>query len=128
MSFLTWRCDLPQKLQRSCSFPSLARAIRFSFYPLFTKSASTDGLSSGLRTDCVAVRDHRIDDPVVDGLPWAQEKVSLHVARNLFLGLARVLGVDLLQTPFEADHLARLDLDVGALALEPAGNLVDQDS
>jgi hypothetical protein len=25
---LTCRCDLPQKLQRSCSFPSLARAIR----------------------------------------------------------------------------------------------------
>src|ERR671925_54686 len=26
MSFLTCRCDLPQKLQRSCSLPSLARA------------------------------------------------------------------------------------------------------
>jgi hypothetical protein len=35
MSFLTCRCDLPQKLQRSCSFPSLARAIPVSpFTPI----------------------------------------------------------------------------------------------
>src|SRR3954470_1050141 len=26
MSFFTWRCDLPQKLQRSCSFESVGRA------------------------------------------------------------------------------------------------------
>jgi hypothetical protein len=26
ISFLTWRCDLPQKLQRSCSFESVGRA------------------------------------------------------------------------------------------------------
>src|SRR3954451_5409389 len=26
ISFLTWRCDLPQKLQRSCSLESVGRA------------------------------------------------------------------------------------------------------
>src|SRR3954464_13042597 len=29
MSFLTWRCDLPQKLHRSCSFESVGRATEF---------------------------------------------------------------------------------------------------
>src|SRR5581483_9520543 len=125
MSFLTWRCDLPQKLQRSCSLPSLARAIPDSFYPDFSETARADSLS-GLSPRLVAMGDDRVDDPVVHGFLRAQEEVPLHVARNLFLGLAGVVGVDLLQAPLEADHLACLDLDVGALALEAAGHLVDQ--
>ena len=58
----------------------------------------------------------------------AHEEVSFHVAGHIFDGLAGVQRVDLLQAPLEADHLAGLDLDVGALPLEPAGHLVDQDS
>src|SRR3954447_10274241 len=80
MSFLTCRCDLPQKLQRSCSFPSLARAIRSPFYPVFASTARAVVLSSGLCADCVAVGDHGVDDPVIDGFCRAEEEVSLHVA------------------------------------------------
>src|SRR6266513_1657777 len=64
ISFLTWRCDLPQKLQRSCSLPSLARAIPVSFYPEFRKTARGTVLSDSPDTHSIAVRDHRIDQPV----------------------------------------------------------------
>src|SRR3954471_15030061 len=40
MSFLTCRCDLPQKLQRSCSFESVGRATEF--LPRFEGSAPQD--------------------------------------------------------------------------------------
>ena len=33
ISFFTWRCDLPQKLQSSCSFESVGRVIRASLDP-----------------------------------------------------------------------------------------------
>ena len=126
MSFLTCRCDFPQKLQRSCSFPSLARAIPFSFYPRLAQMARPLNYAAAWPA-CFAVRDDRVDDPVLLGFRRAEEEIPLHVARDLLLRLAGVLGVDLLQAPLEADHLAGLDLDVGALALEPAGHLVDQD-
>src|SRR5213075_1324971 len=107
ISFLTWRCDLPQKLQRSCSFPSLARAIPDSFYPVFAETASAAGLSRSLRAlRRVAVRDHGVDDPVFHGFLRAHEEIPFHVARNLLLAFARVQGVDLLQAALEADHLA----------------------
>src|SRR6476469_9212574 len=127
MSFLTWRCDFPQKLQRSCSLPSLARAIPVSFYPDFGKTARGAVLSGCLAAHCVTVRNHGIDDPVVPRFFRTEEEVPFHIARNLFLTLAGVVGVNLLQAALEADHLAGLDLDVGALALEPAGHLMDQD-
>src|SRR5207248_301412 len=127
MSFLTWRCDFPQKLHRSCSFPSLARAIPVSFYPDLAETASAVRLSGVLRADCISVCDHGVDDPVLHGFCGAQEEIPFHIARNLLLALAGVVRVDLLQAPLEADHLAGLDLDVSALALEPAGHLVDQD-
>src|SRR3954453_22888031 len=120
ISFLTCRCDFPQKLQRSCSFPSLARAIPVSFYPDFRKTARAFVLSDGLAAHGIAVGDDGIDQPVVPRLLRAEEEISLHVPLNLFLALAGVDGVDLLQAPLEADHLAALDLDVGALALEAA--------
>src|SRR5947208_9886167 len=118
ISFLTWRCDLPQKLQRSCSLPSLARAIPVSFYPEFRKTARATVLSDSLDTHGIAVRDHRIDQPVFLRFLRTEEEIPLHVARNLLLALFGVQRVDLLQAPFEADHLAGLDLDVCALALE----------
>src|SRR5438876_348120 len=39
MSFFTWRWLLPQKLQRSCSLPSVARAI-FGLYLCFSVSST----------------------------------------------------------------------------------------
>src|SRR5579862_8575313 len=95
MSFLTCRCDLPQKLQRSCSLPSLARAIPVSFYPVFTETASAARLSGVLGLNAFAIGDDRVDDPVVLRFGRAQEEVSFHIARNLLLGLAGVLRVDL---------------------------------
>src|SRR5581483_2371704 len=84
-------------------------------------------LSRGLRASRLALGDDGGDDAVLHRLLRTHEEVSLHVARNLLLALPGVGGVDLLQTPLEADHLAGLDLDVGALSLEPAGHLMDQD-
>src|SRR6476646_8845928 len=98
MSFLTCRCDLPQKLQRSCSFPSLARAIPSPFTPNRPKQLVPNRLSRGLRPGRrIAVGDHRVDNPVLNGFYGAQEEVTFHVVRDLLLGLAGVLGVDLLQ-------------------------------
>src|SRR5256885_12865908 len=76
ISFLTCRCDLPQKLHRSCSLPSLARAIPVSFYPDFRETARAAVLSSGLGAGRIAVRDHGIDDSVVHCLRRAQEESS----------------------------------------------------
>src|SRR5207247_2716156 len=119
ISSLTWRCDLPQRLQRSCSLPSLARAIPYSFYPRLAETASPKCSGGRFCLACFAVADHGVDDPVLLCFLRTEEEVSLHVVRNLFLGLAGVLRVDLLQAALEADHLAGLDLDVGALPLEP---------
>src|SRR5947209_13403841 len=117
MSFFTWRWLLPQELQRSCSLPSVARAM-FWFYLCFS-DFSTAG--------CSAVRDDLVDDPVLVGLFARHVVVALHVLRDLFGRLIRVFGDDLLQAPLETDGLARLDLDVGALPLVPAGARVDED-
>src|SRR3954447_9803046 len=128
ISFFTCRCDFPQKLQRSCSFPSLARAIRVSFYPESrVVPRPVPRLGRSLDPPRLTVSDHGIDDAVVLGFLWAHEEISLHIPGDLLLGLAGVTRVNLLQTPLQADHLAGLDLDIGALPLEPAGHLVDQD-
>src|SRR5579862_5776893 len=113
MSFLTCRWLFPQKLQRSCSFPSLALAM---------KSPCTSDPAFRL-----PVGDDGVDQPVVPGLVCGHVVVALHVLRDLVGRLIRVLGDDLLQAALEIDRLAGLDLDVGALALESAGNLVNED-
>src|SRR5215467_15806436 len=118
MSFFTWRWLLPQKLQSSCSFPSVARAICLFFYLGFAVSSTSGRL---------AVRDHLVDDAVLLGFFGGHVVVALHVLRDFFDWLIRVVADDLLQAPLEVDRLAGLDLDVGALPLEPAGHLVDQD-
>src|SRR5712672_1816892 len=106
MSFLTCRCDLPQKLQRSCSFPSLARAIPSPFTPNRPKRLV---LGCGFRPSRgIAVGDHGVDNSVLDGFYGAEEEVTFHVVRDLLLRLAGVLRVDLLQAALEADHLAGL--------------------
>src|ERR1700684_2095992 len=72
MSFLTWRCDFPQKLQRSCSLESVGRAI---------------GVLSPLRTlqrqpRASVLGNHAIDDPVFLGFLGAHEVVPLGVGAN----------------------------------------------
>src|SRR5579859_6441664 len=98
MSFFTWRWLLPQKLQRSCSLPSVARAIVL-FY-LCSRDFSRS-----------ALRNHLIDDPVRLGFVGRHVEVALLVLRDLVDRLFRVEGIDLLQAPLEIDRLARLDLD-----------------
>src|SRR5690348_2112971 len=115
MSFFTCRWLLPQKLQRSCSLPSVARAI----CPLLPRNRRL--------VYALTVGDHLVDDSVGVRFFRSHVVVALHVLRDLVVGLVRVQGDDLLQTPLEIDRLARLDLDIGALALEAARDLVDQD-
>src|SRR5215471_2417519 len=67
ISFLTCRWLFPQKLQRSCSFPSLALA---------TLSPCTSENPFRL-----PVGDHVVDDPVGVGLVGGHVVVPLHVLR-----------------------------------------------
>src|SRR3982074_2225673 len=101
MSFFTWRWLLPQKEQRSCSFPSLARAT--------TSPCTSD------RPERLPVADHVVDDPVLLGLFRSHVVVAFHVLRGLLDVLAGVLRDDLLEPPLEGDGLARLNLDVRPL-------------
>src|SRR2546423_462939 len=71
MSFFTWRWLLPQKEQRSCSLPSLARAT--------TSPCTSD------RAERLPVADHVVDDPVLLRLFRSHVVVALHVLRNLLL-------------------------------------------
>ena len=80
------------------------------------------------RLSCRTIGDHCVDDPVALGIVGAEEEVSLHVMRDPLDVLPCVLGVDLLQAALEPDDLASLDLDVGALSLEAARELVHQDA
>src|SRR3954453_17950499 len=113
ISFLTCRWLLPQKLQSSCSFPSDARA---TFLLL-----AGDGLG------VYPVRDHVVDDAVLLGFLCGEEVVALHVPRDLFVRASGVQRQDLLEPALERNRLARLDLDVGRLPLEPTGHLMDED-
>src|SRR3954453_17908629 len=83
ISFLTCLWLFPQKLQRSCSLPSLARA---------TSSPCTSD-----RPFRLPVLDDLVDDPVLVGLVRIHVVVPLHVLRDLLDRLIRVLGDDLLQ-------------------------------
>src|SRR3954469_24473987 len=112
ISFLTCRWDLPQKLQRSCSFESVGRAK-------IPPSLSAQGTS-------LAVRDHLVDQVVVLCFLSGHEVVALGVARDLFQLLAGVLGQDLVQPAAHVDDLLCMDLDVRRLPLEARGDLMDK--
>jgi hypothetical protein len=73
------------------------------------------------------MRDHSVDDPVLAPFVRRHEVVALHVLRDPFERLPGVLGDDLFQAPLDGNHFARLDLDVGCLSFEAAGDLVEQD-
>src|SRR3954451_9106073 len=78
ISFLTCRWLFPQKLQRSCSFPSLARA---------TSSPCTRKVPFWLGP----VDDDRVDDAVVLRFLGRHEVVAIHVAGDLLQVLTRVV-------------------------------------
>src|SRR3954451_11383799 len=83
MSFLTWRWDLPQKEQRSCSFESVGRAI---------------GTASRL-----VLGDHPVNDAVVLGLFATEEVVALGIGADFLVRLLGVLGDDLIQPLADVD-------------------------
>src|SRR6266576_1268483 len=91
ISFLTCRCDLPQKLQRSCSFESVGRAIN----PL--PDLDRVGYLQNRRLKPSVLRDHPVDDSVFLRLLGAHEIVAFRVPAHLVQILARVLGDDLIQ-------------------------------
>src|SRR5689334_2100613 len=102
MSFLTCLCDLPQKLQRSCSFASVGRAIA-SLPQAYPK---------------LMLGDHPVNDAVLLGLLRGHEVVALGVVANLVVVLLGVLGDDLVQALADVDDLLGVDLDIRGLALE----------
>src|ERR1700723_140564 len=74
ISFLTWRWDLPQKLQRSCSFESVGRATVRS---------------------CSMLRNDSVDDAILLGLLGGHEVVAVGVFADDLELLAGVLRDDL---------------------------------
>src|SRR5207237_9546817 len=80
ISFLTCRWLFPQKLQRSCSLPSLALA--------------TSSPCTSVRPFRLPVCDDLVDDPILQGLVGIPVVVALHVLRNLVIRLFRVVGYD----------------------------------
>src|SRR5256885_595656 len=112
MSFFTWRWLLPQKLQRSCSLPSVARAI-FGFYLCFSDSSTAGGATRGglgggprvLRVDdLVAEIDALVAD--VDARPGDE---LLHLA----LALTAETAEELLVAVGCAGHFRVLPLFLG---------------
>src|SRR5919202_1983352 len=91
------------------------------------KKAATTARASGRITSRLVAVDHAIDEAVLRGLAGLEEAVALHVAVDLLLALARVLGVDLVDALARLEDLVGVDLDVGRLALEARRRLVDED-
>src|SRR3954468_18509323 len=104
ISFLTCRCDFPQKEHRSCSLESVGRAIRPS-----------------------VLRDHPVNDAVLLRLFARHEVVAFGIGAHLFVVLTGVLGDDVVQALTDVDDLLGVDLDVRGLSLEARGDLVDED-
>src|SRR5450759_782819 len=139
MSFLTCLWDLPQKLQRSCSFPSLALATStpcnsnssFRLAPIGAERSCRPRPSLVLdllwRRRVGAVRQYAVDQSVLERLFRGHEVVALHVLGDLLHLLTGVRREDLLEPALDVDYFARLNLDVGSLALEAARNLMDED-
>src|ERR1700690_3034407 len=73
ISFLTCRCDLPQKLHSSCSLESVGRAIVLGL-----------GVpAGGSRADHLVLRDHAVDDSVSGCFLGAHEIVTFGVGLDL---------------------------------------------
>src|SRR5579884_1388655 len=87
ISFLTCRCDLPQKLQRSCSLESVGRAIRF--LSLGRRLPPPDPSPKG---NASVLRDHAVDDSVLLRLLRAHEIVTFGICPDFLEILARMFG------------------------------------
>src|SRR5262249_41056912 len=156
MRRFTCRCDLPQKLQRSCSLasdfgiasgpsggvggvlaanPSEARPqARPTARPIgrAEDAAVATGCSPPEPAECrlmvhLVGLDDPVDDPVLARLLGGHEEIALGVAVHLVEVLAGMAGDDLVQALADRDDLAGVDLDVGGLAAEAARHLVKQD-
>src|SRR4249919_2570602 len=97
ISFFTCRCDLPQKLQRSCSVESVGRPIR--------APTGRSGWSSSLASGSSVGVNHLVDDPILLRLVGAHEEVALGVLCDLLQRLARVVGDDLVEPGAQRDDL-----------------------
>src|SRR4051812_19991116 len=156
MSFLTCFWLLPQKEHFSRSPPSPIRATCTSPCSLRptpgadcvtsdgtafgARAGHLDGLTPSCRSKVSAGRAHGesaglpgLDDlihkAVVDGLLGGEDLVPFDVDADLFFGAARVIGDEGLEERAHAQNLARLDLDVAALAVTALGRrLVDDDA
>src|SRR5213080_2832483 len=72
--------------------------------------------------------DDLVDESVLDRLLAGQEEVPVGVLLDLLEALPGVLDQDVVHLLAQPDDLARLDVDVGRLALHPAERLVDHDT
>ena len=73
------------------------------------------------------VFDDAVDEVVLLGLLGAHEVVAIGVVGDLLEGLFGVFGEDLVEAAAHVDDLLGVDLDVGRLAFEAGGHLVDED-
>jgi len=73
------------------------------------------------------VLDDAVDEVVLLGLLGAHEVVPVGVVGDLLEGLFGVLGEDLVEAAADVDDLLGVDLDVGRLAFEARGHLVNED-
>ena len=64
--------------------------------------------------------DHPVDQPVLHGLSGLKNRSRSMSGWTCSIGLAGVLGVDLVDPLADVEDLASVDLDVGRLALKPA--------
>src|SRR3954447_19957503 len=87
ISFLTWRCDLPQNEQRSCSFESVGRANYSSppeqIGPVITQPRHVWPTSEGGPSDGLVLMDHAVDDAVLLRFVGAHEVVAFGVGPDL---------------------------------------------
>src|SRR5213596_772427 len=72
--------------------------------------------------------DDLVDEPVLDRLLAGEEEVTVGVLLDLLQALPGVLHEDVVHLLAQPDDLARLDVDVGGLALHAAERLMDHDA
>src|SRR5258708_28797114 len=89
--------------------------------------AATSGAEAALIFPGRASLHHLVDEAELFRLERRQKPVALDRVDDRLERLAGMLDVDFVESRAQPQNLARLDLDVGGLALGPAGGLVDHD-
>src|SRR3954451_18362543 len=90
--------------------------------------AACVGLLRRRESGRLAGADDLVDQAVLHGFARCQDLVALDVLPDLLRVLPGVPGDHVLEQLTHPEDLPCLDLDVGRLALAPAGRLVDQDA